>query len=113
MLNFFISPAFADTVAAPAAKQQDPLMGTIFMLVAFFVLIYFFMWRPQSKRAKEHQSLLTSLKAGDEVITSGGLLGKISKVEENFIALQLAENIEVKVQKPAITSVLPKGTLKF
>jgi preprotein translocase subunit YajC len=70
------------------------------------------MWRPQSKRAKEHKNLVSSLSKGDEVITNGGIAGKISKVSEDFIAMEVSEGVELKVQKVAIAASLPKGTLK-
>ena len=78
----------------------------------FILIFYFLMWRPQSKRAKEHKNLVTSLSKGDEVITNGGIAGKISKVSEEFIAIEVSEGVELKVQKVAIAASLPKGTLK-
>ena len=82
------------------------------MLVIFGLIFYFMLIRPQSKRAKEHKSMVEALQKGDEVVTNGGLAGKISKVEDNFIALTIAENINVTVQKHAVSQVLPKGSLK-
>lgn len=81
-------------------------------LILLFVLLYFLMIRPQAKRAKEHRSMLQALQAGDEVVTGGGTLGKINHVGEQFVTLEIAPNIEIKVQKPSIQTVLPKGTLK-
>lgn len=106
---FLISDALA---AAPAATPTDGGMGSILLLVGFFVVFYFFLWRPQSKRAKEHRNLITSLAKGDEVVTSGGLVGRITKLSDDFIVMAISEGVEVTVQKPAITTLLPKGTLK-
>ncbi|MDO9012826.1 MAG: preprotein translocase subunit YajC [Gallionella sp.] len=104
----FISNAFAEA-AAPAA-------GGGFMdflpLVALVAVFYFMILRPQSKRAKEHKVMLEALQRGDEVVTTGGELGRVSKVYEQYVGVELAENIEVTVQKTAIQSVLPKGTIK-
>ena len=78
----------------------------------FALIFYFLIWRPQSKRAKELRDLLGSLNKGDEVMTNGGILGKLSKVDDNYIVLAIHDNVEIKMQKSAITAVLPKGTLK-
>ena len=107
-MSFFISDAWAE--AAPAAAQQDPLMGFL-PLILIFVVFYFMLIRPQSKRAKEHKKMLEALAKGDEVLTSGGLLGKVTELGENFVEVELADNIKVKVQRQAISSVMPKGTL--
>lgn len=102
-----ISPlAFAD-----AAAQGPSMISNIVMLVGFLAIFYFLLIRPQSKRAKEHQNLISSLAKDDEVVLNGGLVGKIKKVGEQFIVLTIAEGIEVKVQRQAIASSLPKGTL--
>ncbi len=81
-------------------------------LILLFVLLYFLMIRPQAKRAKEHRAMLQALQKGDEVVTGGGTLGKINHVGEQFVTLEIAPNVEIKVQKPSIQTVLPKGTLK-
>ena len=81
-------------------------------LVLLFVLLYFLMIRPQAKRAKEHRNMLQALQKGDEVVTSGGTLGKVTNVGEQFITLEIAPNVEIKVQKPSVQTVLPKGTIK-
>ena len=108
-MSFFISEALAD--AAPAATpQQDPLMGFLFPLIIIAVF-YFLMIRPQMKRAKEHKKLVDSLAKGDEVLTNGGLLGRITELGENFVEVELADNVRVKLQRQAIASVMPKGTL--
>jgi len=110
----FISPAFADTAATTVASQ--PTMGgssaSYLLLLGFVIIFYFLLWRPQAKRAKDHRNLISSLAMGDEVTTSGGLAGKISKLGDDFIGLTVGPNVEITIQKNAVTSVLPKGTLK-
>ena len=105
-----ISLAHAQTAGAAA----DPTGGFMQLLpmILMFVVLWFLMIRPQMKKAKEHKALLAALAKGDEVVTGGGLVGKISKVGENYVTLEIAEGTEVTVQKPAISLVLPKGTLK-
>lgn len=112
LVNLLITPAYAEA-ASPAAAQNggSPFSLTI-MFVIFFLFFYFVMWRPQSKRAKEHRDLISTLAKGDEVITSGGVLGKIHKISEKYVALLIHNNTEVFVQKSAIVGALPKGTLK-
>lgn len=115
-MSFLISTAYAATNAVngtAGVSQQNPMFGTISMILLFGVFIWFFMWRPQTKRAKQHRDLITSLKSGDEVITNGGIAGKLSKIEESFVVIQIAANAEVRFQKAAISGILPKGTLKF
>jgi preprotein translocase subunit YajC len=109
--NFFISNAHADT-SATAVAQQGGGMSLVLMFVIFFVFVYFTIWRPQSKRAREQQNLLTSLTKGDEVMTAGGLLGRITKLTDQYITLSVANNIELVMQKSSVVNVLPKGTLK-
>lgn len=113
LMNLLITPAYADTTAAAAAPAAggSPISLTI-MFAVFFLFFYFVMWRPQSKRAKEHRDLISSLVKGDEVITSGGLLGRIHKITEQYVALFVHNNTEIVVQKSAIVGALPKGTLK-
>jgi preprotein translocase subunit YajC len=109
LMDFLISAAYAQDAAAP---QGPSGMANILLLVGMFVIFYFILIRPQQKRAKEHRNLISALKKGDEVVTSGGLLGKLTEVSDNFVTVQLAENVEIKVQRHAIASVMPKGTLK-
>jgi preprotein translocase subunit YajC len=106
MLDFFVSSVWA----APA--QQEPSLASFLPLVVLFAVFYFLLIRPQLKQAKQHKLLVSELTKGDEVATSGGLLGKIKEVGDNFVAIEIAKDTEVKVQKQAITTVLPKGTLK-
>ena len=103
-----ISNAFAQT--APTAGGLD-IFGLL-PLILMFVLLYFLMIRPQTKRAKEHRAMLAGLQKGDEVVTAGGTLGKVTKVGDNFVSVEVAPNIEIQVQRPSITTLLPKGTIK-
>lgn len=82
------------------------------MMVLFFVIFYFMLMRPQMKQAKEHKKLIENLAKGDEVVTSGGLLGKITEIGDNFIVLEVAKETEIKIQKHAIAALMPKGTIK-
>jgi preprotein translocase subunit YajC len=93
--------------AAPGGGLESMLL-----IVLMFVVLYFLMIRPQMKRAKEHKALIEALQKGDEVITAGGVVGRISKVTEGFITLEIAENVQVHVQRPSVQVVLPKGTIK-
>jgi len=97
--------------AADAAPQDPGLMGFL-PLIVIFVLFYFMLLRPQMKRAKEQKSMIDALQKGDEVITAGGTLGKVVKVTDNFVTVEIAENTTVHVQKSAIQTLLPKGTIK-
>ena len=97
--------------AAIAPEGPSPVIQLVFF-GGFILIFYFLMWRPQSKRAKEHKNLVSELSKGDEVITNGGIAGKISKVSEDFIRVEIADGVEIKIQKVAIASALPKGTLK-
>jgi preprotein translocase subunit YajC len=108
-MDFLISPAFAQ--AAGGAAQPNPWQPLI-MLAVFFAVFWFFLIRPQMKRAKEHKAMLAQIARGDEVITSGGLLGRVDAISDAFITVEIADNVRVKVQKQAVTAVLPKGTLK-
>lgn len=109
-MSFFISEALADA-AAPAA-QAPGAMGQLIMLAAFVGIFYFVLWRPQSKRAKEHRDLVGGLQKGDEVLFAGGLLGRINKVDEDYVTVEVADQLELKVQKSSVLAQLPKGTLK-
>lgn len=113
ILNFFISNAHAAASAPAAAGQpQGGGLPLVVMLVVFVLFMYFAVWRPQSKRAKEQRNLLGSLAKGDEVMTAGGILGRISKISDNYIVLAIAENTEITMQKSSVVNALPKGTLK-
>ena len=107
-MSFFISEAMAQT---GGGAGQPGLLGLLFPIV-LIVIFYFLLIRPQTKRAKEHKQMVTALKKGDEVVTNGGLLGRITEVGENFIELEVAEGLKLKVQKFSIASLMPKGTIK-
>ena len=107
-MSFFISDAFAQ--AAPAA-QQPGIEGLIFPL-GILVFFYFLFLRPQSKRNKEQKQMIASLTKGVEVVTNGGILGKVAELDENFVKLEIADNIFIQVQRHAIANLMPKGTYK-
>ncbi len=105
-----ISNAFAQA-AAPAATPESGLMSML-PLLAMFVVLYFIMIRPQMKRQKEHKAMIEALAKGDEVVTGGGLLGRVAKLGESVLHIELAAGVEVQIQRSAVVQVLPKGTLK-
>lgn len=105
----FISSAFAQ--AADGGSTQSTIMGLL-PLALMFVVLYFVMIRPQMKRQKEHKAMVEALSKGDEVVTSGGFLGKVSKVGEAYIGVELADGVEVQMQRAAVVQILPKGTIK-
>ncbi len=107
-MDFFISPAWAQAAGAPSGS---PLM-TVLPLLLIFVVFYFLLIRPQSKRAKEHREMVAKLAAGDEVVTNGGLLGRISEAGEHFVTLQVSSNVAVQVQRFQVAQLVPKGTFK-
>jgi len=107
----FISQAYAQTAPAAAASGTDTLFSLL-PLVLMFVVLYFIMIRPQMKRQKEHKAMVDALAKGDEVVTAGGLYGKISRVGESNLHIEVAEGVEVMVQRQAVTQVLPKGSIK-
>lgn len=107
-MNGLISEAWAQAAPGGAPSQFTPLL----MVVVFFVIFYFLLFRPQQKRAREHQNLVSKLAAGDEVVTTGGLLGKVTDVGDTFVTLEIADGVRIKVQKVQITQLMPKGTLK-
>jgi len=108
-MSFLIADAWAQPAGAP--PQPDPFLSFL-PLILLFVIFYFLLIRPQAKRAKEHKKLVSELKKGDEVVTSGGLAGRITEVGESYVTLEIADGVQVKVQKMAVTSLLPKGSLK-
>ncbi|MGB1199381.1 MAG: preprotein translocase subunit YajC [Thalassotalea sp.] len=109
-MSLFISQAHAAAGPAPAGGGME----MIIMLLVFAFVFYFMIYRPQAKRVKEHKGLMSALGKGDEVLTQGGIVGKITKVsdEKDFIVISIAEGTEVTVQKGAVNAVLPKGTMK-
>ncbi|HEV7802317.1 MAG TPA: preprotein translocase subunit YajC [Burkholderiales bacterium] len=103
-----ISEAWAQTPAGGAGGGYE----SILLIGAMFAVMYFLMIRPQMKRAKEHKAMVDALQKGDEVVTSGGVLGRISKIGEGYVSVEIAPNVEVQVQRAAVQTILPKGTLK-
>lgn len=109
-MSFFISDAMAEGAAA-AGQQGSGLMGMLPLLV-IMVLFYFMLIRPQTKRAKEHKNMVESLSKGDEIVTNGGLLGKVNDVGESFLNVEIANGVDVKIQKQSVATLVPKGTYK-
>ena len=107
MLDLLISPAYAQQAAA-----QPSFLGAMWPLLVMIPLFYFMLIRPQMKRSREHRDMLAKIAKGDEVVTTGGLAGKVVNIGEAYITVEIADNVSIKVQKQAIASVLPKGTLK-
>ena len=107
-MNGLIPDAFAQAGPAGPGGQFAPIL----MMVVFVVIFYFLLIRPQQKKAKEHQSLVSKLSAGDEVVTTGGILGKVTDVGDSFVTLEIADGVRVKVQKFQVGSMMPKGTFK-
>jgi len=109
----FISSAYAQT--PPAAAAGGDMFSSVtgmLPLVLMFVVLYFVMIRPQMKRQKEHKAMLEALAKGDEIVTAGGVAGKIAKMGDSYVGLEVAEGVEIQIQRSAIAQVLPKGTLK-
>ena len=107
-MNLFETAAHAAEAGAP----PDAGLVNLLFLGGFVLIFYFLLWRPQSKRRKEHQALMSGLSKGDEVVTAGGIVGQINTVEDDFVKIQVADNMELRVQKSAVGATLPKGTLK-
>ena len=108
-MDWLISTAAAQTTGA--AAQPNPIMSMLPLLL-IFIVFYFMLIRPQSKRAKEHRAMLAALEVGNEIATAGGIIGKVTEVGENFVTVEIASNVLVKVQRNTIAQVLPKGTIK-
>jgi len=104
-MDFLISPAYAQ-----GAQQGDPL-GFLLPMLVIFAAFYFLLIRPQQKRQKAHAALVAALSTGDEVLTAGGILGKVTGVSEHYATLQIADNVEIKVQKSTVSAVVPRGTI--
>jgi preprotein translocase subunit YajC len=108
-MNSLIPDAMAQAAGgAPAGSSATPLI----MMAVFVVIFYFLLIRPQQKKQKEHQAMLSKIAVGDEVVTAGGILGKVIEVGDTFLTLEIAENVRIKVQRFQVTSLVPKGTLK-
>jgi preprotein translocase subunit YajC len=117
ILDFFITSAHAaeaPTGGAPVVgAQQGGGFSMLIIMVVFVGFMYLTVWRPQSKRAKEHKDLLNALTVGDEIVTAGGIMGKVNKVTDNsYVIVTVADNVNITMQKSSISTVLPKGTLK-
>jgi preprotein translocase subunit YajC len=107
-MNLFETAAHA----ADAGGGGDAGLINLLFLAGFVLIFYFLLWRPQSKRRKEHQALMAGLQKGDEVVTAGGIVGHINKIEDGFVKVQVAQNVELRIQKSAVGATLPKGTIK-
>jgi preprotein translocase subunit YajC len=112
VLDFFITSAHAADAGAMAPQKGVAGFSPLIIMFVFLLFIYFTVWRPQNKRAKEQANLLNSLAEGDEVVTIGGVLGKITKITTIYVVLTASDNAQLTVQKSAISTVLPKGTIK-
>jgi preprotein translocase subunit YajC len=112
VLTVLISEAFAQVPAAAAQGGTGSSLMSMLPLVLMFVVLYFIMIRPQMKRQKEHKAMVEALAKGDEVVVAGGLLGKVSKVGESYLGVEVANGVEVQCQRSAVVQVLPKGTIK-
>ena len=107
----FISQAYAQTAPAAAASGTDTLFSLL-PLVLMFVVLYFIMIRPQMKKQKEHKAMIEAIAKGDEVVIAGGVLGRVAKLGDNYIHVEVANGVELQVQRAAVVQVLPKGTFK-
>lgn len=106
-MDFLISSAYAQ-----AAGAQPSPWSPLIMLAVFFAVFFFFVIRPQMKRAKDHRAMIAAISKGDEIVTSGGLLGRVDEMGDSFITVEIADGVRIKLQKHAVSAVLPKGTLK-
>ncbi|MGQ0383985.1 MAG: preprotein translocase subunit YajC [Gammaproteobacteria bacterium] len=107
-MDFFITPAWAQA----ATGSGMGTLGTLLPLILIFVVFYFLLIRPQTKRAKEHREMIGKLAAGDEVVTNGGILGRITEVGDHFVTLEIAKGTSISVQKFQVGQLMPKGTFK-
>ena len=108
----FISSAFAQTAPAASGGDMQSSLMSMLPLVLMFVVLYFVMIRPQMKKQKEHRTMIEALAKGDEVVTSGGVLGKVAKMGDSYLGLEISSGVEVQVQRSAVVQVLPKGSIK-
>lgn len=107
-MNFLISDAFAQAGGAP----QGGGLISLLPLIVIFVVFYFLLIRPQQKRAKQHREMVAALKKGDEIVTGGGILGKITDSDDNFVTVEIAQGVTVRVQRHSVAQMMPKGTTK-
>jgi preprotein translocase subunit YajC len=110
-MSFFISDALAQAAEGGASSAGDPFLSLLPLLL-FAVVFYFLLIRPQAKRQKEHKRMIEALAKGDEVVTVGGIAGRVTDIGENFVQLEVADTVTVKIRRAAVESVLPKGSLK-
>jgi preprotein translocase subunit YajC len=111
-LPVFISSAFAQTAPAAAGGDMQSSLMSMLPLVLMFVVLYFVMIRPQLKKQKEHKAMIDAIAKADEVVTAGGILGKVTKLGDSYVGLEVASGVEVQIQRSAIVQVLPKGSIK-
>jgi preprotein translocase subunit YajC len=111
-LPVFISSAFAQTAPAATGGDMQSSLMSMLPLVLMFVVLYFVMIRPQMKKQKEHRAMVEALAKGDEVVTSGGVLGKVAKLGDSYLAVEISNGVEVQIQRGSVIQVLPKGTIK-
>ena len=111
LLNFFIQDAAAQTATGASANGAMGLMNLLFPII-LIAAFYFLLIRPQTKRAKEHKQMVDGLKKGDEIVTGGGVLGRVTELGDNFVQVEIADGVTIKVQKQAVGSLMPKGTYK-
>jgi len=107
-MDFLINSAYAQE----GASAQGGAMFNLLFIGGMFLLFYLILWRPQAKRAKEHRELVGALGKGDEVLTSGGILGRVTKVTDDYVSVEIANGVEISLQKSAVAAALPKGTIK-
>jgi len=112
MKKFLIVLLFSDNVYASTNSSISDSFGSLLIFPFLFILMYFLLIRPQSKKVKEHKNLLDNLKIGDEIVTQGGIIGKIKKIFDQFIILSLNDNFEILLKKESVITILPKGTIK-
>lgn len=111
-MSFFIPEALAASSQASAQVATTGGASMFMMPLVFLAIFYFLLWRPQSKRQKEQKEMVESIQKGDEVVTSGGLLGRVSTVNDKYLSLSIADDVTIKIQRMSISGVLPKGTIK-
>jgi preprotein translocase subunit YajC len=111
LLSLFISDAFGQA-AAPAGGGASTLTSTLLLPVMFIAVLYFLMIRPQQKKQKEHRAMVEALGVGTEIVTGGGMLGKVTELGEQFVTIEIADGVNVKIQRHSISAVLPKDTIK-
>ncbi|MEM9243989.1 MAG: preprotein translocase subunit YajC [Pseudomonadota bacterium] len=110
-MSLLVNDVLAATPAATTTGAHNPMYQMILMIVVFVAIFYFLIWRPQSKKMKQQRDMLSSMHIGDEVMCSSGIVGKVTKLRENFVNIEVSKGVEITVQKSAISGILPKGTM--